>query len=60
MKLNVSFDQNQSNQASGDRIFFPSESSTTINAVLATATTVNGNTTITFADGSKLTLDGVG
>jgi len=47
------------NQSAGDRIFQPNETPSGINAVLATATTVNGNTTITFADGSKLTLIGI-
>ncbi|HXO03714.1 MAG TPA: NF038122 family metalloprotease [Stellaceae bacterium] len=48
------------NEAAGDRIFFPNESPGRISAVLASATTVDGNTTITFADGSTLTLDGIG
>jgi Ca2+-binding RTX toxin-like protein len=44
-------------QTQGDRILLNGASS--VDAVLASATTVNGNTTITFADGSKLELSGV-
>ena len=48
------------NQSAGDRIFFPNENPSSIAAVLGSATTVKGNTTITFADGSTLTLIAVG
>jgi Ca2+-binding RTX toxin-like protein len=44
-------------QPRGDRILLNGASS--VSQVLASAQTVNGDTTITFADGSKLTLSGV-
>jgi Ca2+-binding RTX toxin-like protein len=45
--------------AGGDQIILPGATSASINAVLTTATTANGATTITFASGSTLTLAGI-
>jgi Ca2+-binding RTX toxin-like protein len=47
------------NQAGGDRIFFPNESFAAFSSIIGAATVANGNTTITFADGSTMTLAGV-
>jgi hypothetical protein len=45
-------------QAAGQRILLQNSADTVAN-VLATQITVSGNTTITFADGSRLTLAGI-
>ena len=44
-------------QAAGDSILLNGASS--VGAVVASAQTVNGDTTVTFGDGSKLTLLGI-
>jgi hypothetical protein len=43
-------------QSAGDRIFFPNETTTSINNVVATAQSSNGNTLITLPDGATITL----
>ena len=45
--------------ANGDRISIPGATSATISAVLSTAASGSGATTITFGSGSTLTLAGI-
>jgi hypothetical protein len=46
-------------QSAGDRIFFPNETPTVINNIVASAQTDNGNPIITLPDGTTMTLVGV-
>ena len=46
-------------QTSGDRIFFPNDTTAAINSVVATAQSSNGNTLITLPDGATMTLIGI-
>src|SRR5712691_8123489 len=46
-------------QTAGDRIFFPNETAASINSVVASAQTSNGNTVITLPDGGTMTLLGI-
>jgi len=46
-------------QSAGDRIFFPNETPASINSVVASAQTSNGNTVITLPDGGTMTLVGI-
>jgi Ca2+-binding RTX toxin-like protein len=47
------------NLGAGDRILVPNATTATVNALLASATTANGSTTLTFGNGSTLTLAGI-